>query len=258
MSPAQQVIHVIEVLVAEQLWSPTVVGSTTQVTLPRHKEVSELTKMYLGTGGGLFRQVKLLVQTFEGRTAPSIYVSCDWEAHVTRADLSELIPSNTIRKLNPPPTPGSKGPLRVATTLSVQRQDTNMSFGFESRDKSPDYLRAFSLERPRATLAPADFLPECFRAYQVNTEDEPYAIERRSTRQDAVLVSDLKLAERNVQLSFKTVEAPVSEPLARKLIDQLLLGELLKEKLAGKYDSVDYLATELGSITHVRNAGTSR
>jgi hypothetical protein len=168
--------------------------------------------------------------------------------------LGELIPLNVFPKLNPPAI-GSKGPLRVATTLSVQRPDIDMSFGFESRDKSPDYLDGVALQRPRATFAPADFLPERFKAYKVNSEDHPYAIERRSTQTDAVVVSALRLTGRTVEISFKTVEPPVTEPLARKLIEHLLLGELLKEELAGKYDAVDYVATELGSITRVRYTG---
>lgn len=249
-----QVVHVIKALLAERAWLPTQVAAIVQIELQRDKKVPESTKMYVGRGSGVFQSIKLLVQTFEGRPAPSIRFSCDWDAQVARADLAELIPANATRKLNPPAL-GSKGPLRVSTTVSVQHPDALMHFGFESLEKGPDYLRALALERPRAVLAPEDFVTECFRAYAVNVEHQPYAIERRSTQRDAVVVSTLGLSGRKLQLSFETVEAPIAEPLARKLIEQLLLGQLLQGELAGKYDSVDYLATELGSSTHVPNPG---
>jgi hypothetical protein len=76
-----------------------------------------------------------------------------------------------------------------------------------------------------------------------------FAIERRSTREDAVVVNAVELAGRTAKVSFVVKELMILEPLARKLIRELLLGKLLKDELAGKYDHVSYFATELETTT---------
>ena len=117
--------------------------------------------------------------------------------------------------------------------------------------ESPDYLETVALERPRSPLDPADFEPDHFRAYRVTHSHEPYVIERRSTQKEAVSVSQLSLAERKLSVAFVAAESFISEPLARKLIERLLLGKLLKDELKGRYDTVEYVASELGLTTTV-------
>ena len=141
MPAGQQMIQAINALLASS-WSPEHIARLLHVYLHRDRKAPEQLKMYHGKGSGPFRSVKLLVQTFGGRVGPSVYLDCDWDAHVTRADLSTLIPPNAVPKLNPPPTPGSKGPLRVSTTLSAVQADTRVGYRFESRDKSGEFQRS--------------------------------------------------------------------------------------------------------------------
>jgi len=225
-----------------------------QVPLHRDKKAPEHLKMYHGQGVGLFRHVKLLLQTFGARVAPLLSVTCDWDAQVTRSALGALIPSNARRELNLPPSPGSQGPRRVFTTVWAEHADVRVGYGFESRNNGPEYLGRIAFQRPRSPLEPADFEPDRFRAYRVTQASDPYAIERISTRKDAILISNLGVTERKLSVSFIAVESFIAEPLARTLIERLLLGELLADDLKGRYDVVEYVASELGSTTTVRVA----
>lgn len=249
MSPSQQVIETANALVAAPSWSPGEVAALLQVELQRFKKAPESTKQFVGKGNGFFQSVRLLLQTFGGRAQPAVRIGCQWEAQVTRAHLGGLIGPAATPEVHPPPAPGSQGPARFGMTFWVQHGNTRVGYGFESRNKSEAYLDGLAFERPLVALDPADFEASCFQAYQVSHAEHAYVIERRSSHHDAIVVSSLRLSERQVHVSFKVLEAFITETLAVKLIEELLLGDLLVPRLAGQYDSVEYFAEELESVT---------
>jgi hypothetical protein len=250
MSPPEQAIKAVNALVTMPTWSPREVAATLQLRLERFKQAPSSTKQFVGRGNGLFERVRLLMQTFGGSAKPAIYIGCNWGAQVTRADLGALIPSRAVPTILPPAI-GSKGPPRVSSIFQVDFAGTRVGFGVESRDGSVPFLHTLSFERPLVALDPADFDESCFQAYQVSEAEHVYAIERRSSHHDAVLVRSLTQSDRVVHVSFSTVEAFITEPFAIKLMDRLLLHGLLKNELFGKYDTAEYLAEELESTTRV-------
>ena len=204
----------------------------------------------VGFGRGLIREAKLRQQTFGTPGGPTVRLEVDWDGAVTRDEIGVLIPRNAKLKPHPLPAPGSRGPARMAFTLEVPDPRADAAYSFEHRDQSPAYLYGITLRRPAVPENPSEFAAECFRAYAVHEGDaRSYAIERRSTHEDAVVVSAVELAGRTAKVSFVVKELMILEPFARKLIRELLLGELLKDELAGKYDQVSYIATELETTT---------
>ena len=250
MSNAKQIIDLVTTLLEAKAWEPHAVGALVGFELSRDKRAPANLKRYRGSGPGLIRRADVLPQTFGTPGGPALRLEVDWDGAVTRDELGVLIPRNAKQKRNPPPPPGSQGPMRHSFGCDVPDPRANGVYSFESRDKSPDYLYWIGLRRPAVPETPSDFAAECFRAYAMHEGDaHSYAIERRSTHEDAVVVSAVELAGRTAKVSFVVKELMILEPLARKLIRELLLGELLKDELAGKYDQVSYFATELETTT---------
>jgi len=250
MSPSQQAIDAVNTLLTAPTWSPSDVGALLQVKLERFKQAPSSTKQFVGSGTGLFEKVRLLMQTFGGSAKPAIYVRCDWGAQVTRADLGALIPSQAVPVVLPPPV-GGQGPPRISSVFSVDFPGARVGFGVEARGKIGPFLHTLSFERPLLALAPADFEVGSFQAYRVSQAEHAYAIERRSSRRDAVLVRSLSVSARVVHVAFTVVESFITEPLAITLINRLLVQGLLKDELLGKHDAVELFAEELETTTRV-------
>ena len=250
MSNAKQIISLVTTLLEANVWKPHAVGALVGFELSRDKRAPANLKRYRGSGPGLIRRADVLPQTFGTPGGPALRLEVDWDGAVTRDELGVLSPRNAKLKPHPLPAPGSRGPARMAFTLEVPNPSADAAYSFEHRDKSPAYLYGITLRRPAVPETPSDFAAECFRAYAVQEGDaRSYTIERRSTHDDAVVVSAVELKGRTAEVSFVVKELMILEPFARKLIRELLLGELLKNELAGKYDQVSYFATELETTT---------
>jgi len=250
MSNAKQIIHLVTTLLEANVWEPHAVGALVGFELSRDKRAPANLKRYRGSGQGLIRRADVLPQMFGTPGGPALRFDIDWNGAVTPDELRVLVPRNAKQKVHSLPSPGSQGPMRHSYGCDVPDPRANGVYSFESRDKSPDYLYWIGLRRPAVPETPSDFATECFRAYAVQEGDaRSYAIERRSTHEEAVVVSTVELAGRTAEVSFIVKELMILEPLARKLIRELLLGELLKDELAGKYDQVSYIATELETTT---------
>jgi hypothetical protein len=251
MAYAQEVVDLVATLRRIPEWSPGAVCKALEVKLTRELGTPAKVKRYHGAiDRGVLRTVRLTVPVFGGHLGWGVLVKVDWNGQVAQKDLGSLIPEGSKGSVMPAPTPGSKGPLRSSYSLRVPDAAGDAGFAFESLDRSPNYLVTVGLERPHPGNDDARQDARCFRSYAVHEGDaRSYAIERRSNHEDAVVVSAVELKGRTAKVFFAVKELMILEPFARKLIRELLLGELLKDELAGKYDQVSYFATELETTT---------
>jgi len=250
MSDAQTIVDLVEALRNGLPWTVSSVAFLVGLPLERDKRAPENLKRYVGTGTGLIREVRFRQPTYLVPGGATVQLTIDWGSQIPQTALGALIPANAPKRLHSPAAPGGKGGERLFFSISVADPRANAGFTFERRDQGTAFLNAISLLREKAAEGPADHDSESFQPYAVREgAAETYAIERRSTGRDAVVVTLLGLANRTLKLSFVAVEPMIGEPLARRLILELILGTLLKDELAGKYDQVALHASELDSTT---------
>lgn len=250
MSDAHFIIDLVNRFLAEPAWSRPFVEQVLNQALQRDPKAAERSKIYGRQGPGLITKVWLNQPVFSHPSSAAVRLNVDWERHVDWADLRAIVPHGSEVRTDPLPTPGSAGPAVWPFTEVVRDARGTVLLSFERRDKSRPFLYFVGLERPPQPDNPAEYDPSCFRAYVVREGDaQTYEIERRSTQTTAVNVSSLALRDGALHVSFVAAEPKVGEPLARKLIRELIVGDLLASELARKYTRIEYLATELGSQT---------
>lgn len=237
-------------------WSVGEVESALSVQLVRDQKSTAKLKAYdAPSREGLFTRTTLDQPIFGGHLGWRILIRINEVGDVRRAQLGEIIPAGSTGGVNPPPTPGSKGPAPHRFWLRVRHPLGECSFSFLRREDEIERLDGFTLHRPHPGSDPSYFAASCFRAYATaEGSANSYVIERTSTQVDAVIVPKLALDGRSLALDYIASEIMVGEPLARELIGQLLIEGLLAPKFAGQYDTVAFTSVELGSTVVERAA----
>jgi hypothetical protein len=251
MSNAQDVIELVNTLRQIPEWSLVAVNQALAVQLLRDKKATAKIKRYLGelNRGGL-EKVTLTLPIFGGHLGWRVHVKVDPESHILRSDLGDLISPHAKGGVNPAPAPGNKGPAIHSHWWNAPHAQGDATFSFEQCDSSDYYLVSVILDRPHPGNDPDHYDSARFRAYASERGGAmSYVIERTATRTEAVEVPHAKLAQRKLSVSYAAVEPMIGEPLARKLIRQLLIDGLLRSELDGKLDSIAYTALELDTTT---------
>ena len=249
MSSVQRIVDLIQGLRSTPEWTAHSVAPLLKMNLLRDPKAPANAKVYLAAGDELFSSAKFWQPLFGISKGAVLQLEVHWTQQISEAALSAVIPAGAPRRMHPLPAPGSKGPARVGFSVSALNPNANVGLAFESRDGSKPYLIGISMKRELPPWVPRDWAPEAFRCYAVQPDHvTSFAIDRRETGAAAVTIDDLRLVRREVTLSFVAVEPRIGEILARDLIRTLLLGELLREQLQGKYDRVTYRASELDAI----------
>ncbi|MEO7034543.1 MAG: hypothetical protein ABI548_11605 [Polyangiaceae bacterium] len=253
-SNQQQTIELVARLRAVSEWSVGEVESEFGIRLLRDGKSTAKLKVYDAPAReGLFTRTTLNQPIFGGHLGWRILIRVNEAGDVRRSHLESIIPAGSKGGMPPLPTPGSKGPAPFRFWQRVPHPLGECSFSFVGREDNIERLDGITLHRPHPGNDPAYFDASCFRAYATEEASaNGYAIERISSRTEAVVVPKLALSGRTLSLEYVAAESMVGEPLARDLLRKLLIEGRLARKLAGQYDTIAFTSVELGSTVTER------